>query len=158
MITNLQKKQQQGFTLMTIIFIIVILALVGSYIVSLFGLTRATNTLALQGIRAYYAAQSGIEWGLFKISTPAGGPYVCPAGSAATCPTGYTGTQNILNLAQSGLTGFTVTLTCCQNSVTEGTSTYKVFQLTSKSEYGALGSADYVSRQLYQAASDPSAP
>ncbi len=149
---------QKGFTIITVIFIIVILALMGAYVVSLFGLTRATNTLALQGIRAYYAAKSGIEWGLNRVSTLTGGVYTCPSGSIATCPTGYTGTTNTLSLTQSGVTGFSVTVSCCQKSISEGTTSYNTFQLSSKSEYGAVGSANYVSRQLFQSANDPNAP
>ena len=152
------KNTQQGFTIMTVIFIIVVLSLMGAYVVGLFGLTRATNTLALQGIRAYYAAQSGIEWSLNRISTLSGGVYTCPSGSAATCPTGYTGTANTLNLTQSGVSGFTVTVTCCKKAVSEGPTSYNTFQLSSKSEYGTVGSTDYVSRQLFQSANDPNAP
>jgi len=59
--------QQKGFSIIMAIFILVVLSLLGSYMVKLSGVQHATALSAVQGARAYYAARSGIEWGIAKL-------------------------------------------------------------------------------------------
>ena len=131
-------KKQLGFSLVSAIFIIVILALIGSYIISLSALTNQSISLSSLGVKAYYAAKSGLEWGAYSVAPLGGaGPYNCPAASTN------------LSLTQGGLSGLSVTVTCVANSFTEHGITYKVFQLRSTGTYGVAGNADFASRQLY---------
>jgi len=130
-------KKQQGFSIMSALFIVVILALIGSYIVSVGALTSASGNLVIQGEKAYWAANSGLEWGIYSVAPSGGsGPYNCP-----TSPTTLTFTQN-------GLKGFKSVVTCSQSSFTEGGTTYNMFQITSQGQFGTSGS-DYAFRQLY---------
>ncbi len=131
-------KQQQGFTLMSAVFILVILTLIGTFIVSIASLARSADTLTVQGTRAYYAARSGLEWGIYQVA-PSGGspPYNCP-----TSPT-------TLTFSQGAMIGFTATVTCAQNQFTEAGANYNMFQITSLAQYSTVGSLDYVSRTLY---------
>jgi MSHA biogenesis protein MshP len=141
-----------GFSIVSALFLVLILSLIASYAVSLSGLTRATSTLSLQGTRAYYAARSGLEWGIYNVTT---GSFNCPAGSANnTCPSGYTGSIASLTLSEANFKGFSVTVNCCQNSITEGNLTYNVFLINAQSQYGT-GSAESVSRRLYTMVVDP---
>ena len=130
--------RQRGFTLVTAIFIIVILATLVGYMVSLSGTQRATSLLALQGTRAYEGAHSGIEWGIQQaFTTPA---TMCSAAPGST-PTNFA-------LSGPGLTGFSVTVTCDYTTHTEKSTTLSVYHLIALAEYGSYGSPDYVSRQL----------
>ena len=133
--------QQSGFSIMSALFIVVILALIGSYIVSLGSLTAASGNLTIQGTKAYFAARSGLEWGIYKVaplsgSGGSGPPYNCP-----TSPT-------TLTFSQGGLKGFQTVVTCTQNAFTEGGVNYNIFQINSVGQYGTAG-ADFALRQLY---------
>jgi MSHA biogenesis protein MshP len=128
---------QRGFTLVTAIFIIVILATVMGYMVSLSGTQRATSLLALQGARAYEGARSGIEWGIQQAFTTPG--TMCSAAPGSTTSFALSG---------PGLTGFSVTVTCDFTQHTEKSTTVSVYHLVALATYGSYGSPDYVSRQL----------
>lgn len=124
--------KQQGFTLVMAIFILVVLGLLGGYMVRVSGVEHATSTYSLQSARAYQAAKAGLGWAIAKISS--GG--TCADVSAQTA------------LTFPDLTGFTVGLSCTLTSYKEGSSTPGVYQINARSEFGAYGNADYVSRQL----------
>jgi len=135
--------KQQGFSVMSALFVVVILALIGSYIVSLSTLTAASNNLIIQGQRAYLAASSGLEWGIYQVAPANGsGPYNCP-----TSPTTLTFTQN-------GLKNFKAVVTCTQTSVTEGLTTYNLFQVSSVGQYN-INNRDYAMRTLYATITQP---
>ena len=60
-------KTQSGFSIVTAMFILVVLALLGSYMVRLSGVQIDTAIYALQGAQAYQAARAGIEWSIASI-------------------------------------------------------------------------------------------
>lgn len=106
----------RGFALMMAVFMIVTLAAIGLYLVTV----SSGQTMAVlqdeEGARAYQAARTGIEVAAYQILR------------SATC----TPTQTIV-LGQ-GLTGFIAVATCAQvNTVgeTEGGTPIAVFQVTS---------------------------
>lgn len=128
--------RDKGFTLVSAIFILVILSLVGSFIVKVSTLTQRSQNLAILGTRAFFAAKSGIQWGIFKV-TDGSGPYNCPA------------SPTIMNLTQGTAAGFTVEVSCAQNSFTERGKNYNVFIITALGRFGASTDLDYVSRRLF---------
>jgi len=135
--------RQQGFSVVSALFVVVILALIGSYIVSLGALTAASNNLVIQGQKAYLAASSGLEWGIYNVAPANGsGPYNCPAS-----PTTITFTQN-------GLKNFKAVVTCSPTSVTEGSTTYNLFQISSVGQYNT-NNRDYAMRTLYATITQP---
>lgn len=88
----------QGFSTVTALFLVVVLALLGAALVSVFGLQQAASSLDLQGSRALRAAQAGIEWGMYQVLVAQGGS-ACPASPQ--------------NLTFGGtLSAFTVTVEC----------------------------------------------
>lgn len=128
------KRTVQGFAIVTAIFILVVLAVLGAFIVNVSTNQHIGSALDVQGVRAYQAARSGIEWGLYQTqSTPAynfsyGNPATtvgaanlnlraCPASSSSFVPTTTT------------LAGFTVTVTCSASTDTNGGPT--VYAITS---------------------------
>lgn len=117
---------------MAALFILVVLTVVSGFTVSIAGMSRSTASFSIQGLRAYFAARSGIEWGTNKVTNT---PTVCPANTTLT-------------LAQEGLKGFSVNITCTVTSFVEGTTNINVFLLTSLASKGVLGDPDYVSREM----------
>ncbi len=138
------KNKEKGFSIVSALFIVVVLGLVGSYIVNLSVLTRASESLTIQGMRAYYAAKSGLEWGIYQVAPSGGsGPYNCP-----TSPT-------TISFTQGGLNNFTSTVTCTQSAYTEAGVTYNVFQISATGQYGTVNSVDYAFRELYSTVVQP---
>ncbi len=62
----------RGFAIVSAIFILVVLAALGAFIVNISSSQQIGSALDVQGVRAYHAARAGIEWGLYQVqSTPA---------------------------------------------------------------------------------------
>jgi len=113
-----------GFTLVQAIFILVVLALLGVAMMRLSGIQSSTGLFALQGARAYQAARSGLEWGAARAS--GGNP--------------CNGTMTVEN--------FTVDVTCSSQQFTEGSiGPYDVYRISATATFGSYGSPDYISRR-----------
>jgi len=121
---------QQGFTLIMAIFILVVLGLLGGYMARLSGVQNATLTYAVQNARAYQAAKAGLDWALAKIS------------SGGTCLD--VSSQSALTFPD--MPGFTVSLTCTLTPFQEGNNSQGIYQINALSEFGAYNGIDYVSR------------
>jgi MSHA biogenesis protein MshP len=96
----------------TAIFLMVVLAMLGAFMVSVTGMQQSSSVLDVQGVRAYEAARAGVEWGAWQVLDPndAIGTSALP-----TCPASPT------HLTLTGsLSPFTVTVTCNATSSTEG--------------------------------------
>lgn len=124
--------KQQAASLMAAIFILVVLASISSYVVSISNISRTTTSLALEGVRAYFAARSGLEWGINQVVAT---PTSCPA-------------DTTISFTEGGISGFNALVTCSFSSVTEGTGTYNIFNISSTATKGTFGTTEYVSRQM----------
>jgi MSHA biogenesis protein MshP len=115
------RSAQRGFSIVTAIFLVVVLALLGAFIVSVTGLQQSSTQLDMQGVRAYHAARAGVEWAAFQILTPvADTPPACP-----TSPTHITGLGGSLST-------FTVTVTCTETGViTESNRNVRTYRIVS---------------------------
>ncbi|MEQ1531114.1 MAG: hypothetical protein ABL925_17500 [Methylococcales bacterium] len=125
-------KQQQGFTIVMAVFLVVVLGLLGGYMVRLSGVQHATAASSLQGARAYQAAKAGLGWAIAKIS------------AGATC----TDINTQAAFALPGISGFTVKPGCSVLDYLEGGQTVHVYNLNARSEFADFTSSDYVSRKL----------
>ncbi len=125
-------KQQAGFSLIIAIFILVILSLLGTYMVNLSAVQQTTSVYALQGARAYQTAKAGIEWSIAIIH------------SGASC----SDINSAAALNFTGLDGFSVTLSCSQETYTENVNNLIVYKIKAVAGYGAYTSNDYVSRSI----------
>jgi MSHA biogenesis protein MshP len=92
-----------GVGLVTAIFLLVVLAGLGTAMVTVFTSQQASSALDEQGVRAYQAARAGIEWGLY-MQMQAGG---CPGLDASA-----ESTRSFPLPANTSLSGFVVTVTC----------------------------------------------
>lgn len=59
-------KHMRGFAMLSAIFILVVLAALGAFIVNISTTQQVGSALDLQGVRTYQAARAGIEWGLYR--------------------------------------------------------------------------------------------
>ena len=107
---------QHGVSLVTAIFLLVVLAALGVAIVSVSSGSQISAALDVQGSRAYQAARTGVEWGLFRQLRPALVPGTCFSTTTFALPAG------------SSLAGFTVTVSC---TLTTGPGTLERRQITS---------------------------
>ncbi|TAN68825.1 MAG: hypothetical protein EPN17_08605 [Methylobacter sp.] len=127
------KNYQSGFSLIAAIFLLVVIAALGLFTLTISTTQQQSSAMDALGSRAYQAAKAGIEWGVYQIIK-----------GGATCatfvqPTMPTGTQ---------LSSFTVTVDCSSTAWTEGAASLSVYQLTSTAKTGVVGSAGYFERQL----------
>jgi MSHA biogenesis protein MshP len=120
---------QNGFTLVQAIFILVVLALLGTYMVRLSTVQQSTSTQALLQSRAYQAARAGLEWGIVRV---VGGNIAADSFTVAD-------------------TGCDVAVTITASEYREGTSDIKhIYHIESIATSTGLtfSSLDYVSRTL----------
>ncbi|MDQ1315325.1 MAG: biosis protein MshP [Pseudomonadota bacterium] len=135
---NRVSRNESGFVLPTAIFLLVILAALGGYMVSLSRTSHLSSALDLQGGRAYQAARAGIEWGAWQVIDPQNlqpVPTPCPASPTTLTLTGTLAT-------------FTVNVSCTQTLAPDGADTIAIYQVTSTAIAGVAGEPDYVERQI----------
>ncbi len=126
------RKKQSGFSLVTAIFLLVILSILGTYMAAMSIIQNQSTALSVQGVRAWYATVSGLEWASDYIFDPALGNNNCPAAG-----TSFT------------VEGFTVEVTACTKSThTEAGDTYDIFDVSISADRGSFGEVDYVQRSL----------
>lgn len=153
----------RGFSLITAIFLLVVLASLGAFMVIFTGLQQSTVQADVLGVRAYYAARAGAEWALYRTLDPDNTIAPGPAGFV-TCPQA----QGTLNTLGGSLSPFTVVVNCQVTAPdpTEGTKTLRVFQITATACNNATCPAvspppGYVERQIAVTVAkckDPDAP
>lgn len=98
-----------GFTLVSAIFIIVVLAGLGAAMVNISGSQHRSSAMDILGSRAYHAARTGIQWGVHRIVT---------TNACFTSPSSFVPPAGTLNT-------FTVQLTCA-STVSNGVTVYEV--------------------------------
>jgi MSHA biogenesis protein MshP len=126
---------QRGFSIVSAIFLLVVLATLGALMVTFTTVQHTTVAQDVQGARAYQAARAGAEWGVYQIKKAGG-----PSCSAST------------NLPLGGtLSGFAVTVTCAATGpVTEEGVNVMFYTITSTAttQGTAVGAIDHIERQV----------
>ncbi|MDP5240238.1 hypothetical protein Q9Q94_11915 [Uliginosibacterium sp. 31-16] len=137
---NLKMPAQRGFVLASAIFLLVIMAALGAFIVQVSVASQTASAQDVQGARAMQAARLGVEAGLYAVQINGN----CPGGTLANVP---------------GLTGFKVSWACADNLFVENGETRHLWQITAtacttngaicpSATLAELQSADYTERQL----------
>lgn len=143
-------RRQQGFLIISAVFLLVVLAGLIAYLMTVSTSSQASSAADFNSARAYQAARAGVEWGAYQIlRDPVGGTFkpACEAGTASK------------NLTfGSALSAFTATVTCTSASHTEGASTVRSYKIESNGcnepagggscPNAATASATYVEREL----------
>lgn len=119
-------RSQRGVALIAALFLLVALAALGIYMVTLSGVQQETPTRAMDASRAWYAARSGIEYAAYQAANPAGSG--CDDDTIT-------------------LDGFSVTITCSESTHTERGDEFQVFQLSATASRGTYGDRNYVARR-----------
>jgi MSHA biogenesis protein MshP len=135
------KKIQQGFSIVSAIFLLVVLAFLGTAMVTFSTSQHQSAAMDVQGARAYQAARSGIEWGIYQVLIP---PAPACAGVA------------VLPAMAGTLADFTVTVGCVSTGAIAETGYaggpvagfVTVYRLTSTATQGALGTPSYIERRI----------
>lgn len=122
---------QSGFTLITALFLLVVVAVMSVYLINFSTVQHTTLVYSVQGARAMQAARTGLEWGVYQVITTQN----CNAGSFSTSGAG-------------SLDNFNITVTCVPGDHPESGVPIRTFRLTSSASTGAFGSLDYVFRSL----------
>ena len=127
---------QRGFSIVSAIFLLVVLSLLGAMMVTFSTVQHTTAAQDIQGSRAYWAARAGAEWGIYQITRPPA-PVCAPSTDLV-----FGGT----------LTPFTVRVSCAAadgSPYTEGATTVNVFTVTSTAFTGAaVGTIGRIERQV----------
>ena len=133
---------ESGFILPSAIFLVVILAALGGYMVALSRTSHMSGALDIQGSRAYQAARAGIEWAAWQVVNlpPVALPNPVPTPCPLPFPSSFTPTGT--------LAAFTVTVTCVRTAHDDGGTLVEVYQVTSTAISGVPESVDYVERQI----------
>ncbi len=122
----------RGFSLISAIFLLVVIAALGTFAVTLSTTQQQSAALDVLGSRAYQAARAGVEWGAYQILI-----------NSNPCP------SQVLTGLPNTLSGFTVTVNCTSfPSYNEAGNTVNMYQLSSTASQGTPGTPNYVERNL----------
>ena len=118
---------QRGMSIFVALFVIVVVALLAAFAVTVGASQRQSGTVNLQASRALAAARTGLEWGAYR----------APACNAV---------GQALALNEGALRGFQVTVWC--KAYPHQSGQYSNYDITATAQYGTFGSADFVSRTI----------
>lgn len=111
-----------GFTLVSMLFILVVLAVLGAALAKISQRQQLGSAAELESARAFQSAKAGLEWGAFQVLRNPAPPAAAPAcfGSTSFTPPG-------------SLSGFTVTVSCTRTpasgTVSDGATAMAFYQL-----------------------------
>jgi len=135
---------ERGFSLVTALFLLVVLALLGVIIVAVFGLQQSAQALDVTGTRTYAGAKAGVEWALVQVMDPDNNdPLLVPANPQP--PACFAAT--VVPSLGSAFSGITVSVTCAVTATTELNRNVSVYLITSTASSGT-GTAFPSQRQL----------
>ena len=112
---RLAARRAKGFALILALFLIVSLAAIGGYLLTVSNVQVESGVMDEQGARAYQAARGGLEWGAYQVL------------QASNCWAGTTTMAFPVDLS-----GFRASVTCTPFAPeTEGGATISTFRITS---------------------------
>lgn len=125
---NSLNRSQRGFAAIAAVFLLVVLTALGAFMLTFSNTQQLTSAQDVQGSRAYWAARSGLEWGLAGVA----GAGACPASPTALV-----------------IEGFNVNVTCDRQTYAEAGSSLRIYRLNATaSAGGAVGTVAYVERSV----------
>lgn len=122
------RRSHHGFAAIAAMFLVVVLAALGAFMVAFSNTQQITSAQDVQGSRAYWAARFGLEWAIGSV----------PIGATSCWATTPPASRD----------GFALTINCSVNSYSEGAATVYIFQLTSVASTGTVGSVGYIERSV----------
>lgn len=134
------RKTQRGFSLVSAIFLLVVIAALGAFALTLSSTQQQSAALDVVGARAYQASRAGVEWGAYQVLQAPGAAFATACRAAPT--------NQALAALPGTLAGFAVTVGCVATVHDEAGVARTVYQLTSTATLGAVATPDYVERQM----------
>lgn len=133
-----KNSSQKGFSLVTAIFLLVVVAVLMGNMINLSGVQHSTVVMSVQGARAFQAARSALEYGVFLALNND----TCNSNEPLSFPSGI-----------PALSAFDITLDCVPGTHLEDTREVKVYELTATASsgvysIGAIANPDFVSRRI----------
>ena len=118
-----------GFASIAALFLLVVLAALGAFMVSISSSQQLTSAQDIQGSRAYWAAKAGLEWAFGSL-----------AAAPAACPTPP---------APFVVEGFALSVTCSRSAFDENGVTRVVYAMGVRaSSAGTVGAVGYIERSV----------
>jgi len=138
MMKSQQAMQQTGFAAIAAIFLVVVLAALGGFMLTFSNTQQLTSAQDIQGSRAYWAARAGLEWGIASVSA---------VGTASAVTVSSCTTTTTTPLA---IDGFSVAVSCTGAGApyAEGGVDKYIFQITSVASIGTVGSVGRIERSI----------
>lgn len=136
---NRIQHNQRGFSVIMAIILVVLFALLGTYMSTLSNTSSLNTTQSYRSMQAWMAAKSGFQWGVQQVTTL----------NACFIPA-----NGIFTLTGGSTNGYKVTVTCIASPIVEGGVMYNVYTLTSAATSGTVGEITYVSRVLNASVTD----
>lgn len=120
------RRIERGFVAIIAVILLVLFAMIGVYMATQTTTASLSTTVSYLGMQAWFAAKSGIEWGIHQALWSSG----CTASTT-------------FNIGE-----FTVTVQCSSTAVSEGPDNYTVYNLISTATKGTPGDIAYVTRRV----------
>jgi MSHA biogenesis protein MshP len=125
-----------GFSLISAIFLLVVIAALGTFAVTLSTTQNQSQTIDVLGARAYQAALAGVEWAAFNVNQQPVNAAAPWAGCAAAQAVTVGGSLAIFS---------PVSVSCSATSAVEGVDTVWIYSVSSVAHTsGVAGSSTYV--------------
>jgi MSHA biogenesis protein MshP len=128
------KAKQRGFAAIAAIFLVVLLAALGAFMVSISNTAQLDSAKDIQGSRAYWAARAGLEWGLGSANAVASPSNI----TSSTCT----------SATPLSIEGFSVQVSCTVATYVDGDPHYLIKIMSVASAGGVPGGIGYVERSV----------
>lgn len=133
--------KQRGFAIVAALFLVVVIALLGAFMLSISNTGNVSSVRDLEGVHAYRAARMGMEWAASTLCN----------GNGCSAPLNYCPT--IPSPLDTSPDGFSVVVTCNLSTFNESDSNGDlpryIFKVTSTaSKGGAPGNIGWVERSF----------
>jgi MSHA biogenesis protein MshP len=142
--------RQAGVAIMAAIFLLVTLSALGAFMLNFTNVQQSSSALDIEGTRAYWAAKSGLDWGMYQAYRN--------AANACACANGCSGGGGTANTSSVTVGNFTATVACtctpvCEEGVSKRIYNYSVNACNQPTggacPNGNPTSANYVNRQVF---------
>jgi len=144
-------KVQRGFSLITAIFLLVVVASLGALMMTFYTAQQQSSAIDALGARAYQTARAGIEWGAFQITQSGivSPPYVFAAACQSPAVTSSVPVTQPVTLAAPSLSPYNLMVSCYATSNVEGSPWVYSITATASGVGGATpGGTDHVERVI----------
>lgn len=134
---NHKRLNQRGFAAIAAIFLVVVLAALGGFMVTFSNTQQLTSSQDVLGSRAYWAARGGLEWAFAWIveSSPVA-PAVLPV---PVCP---------VAAPPATIETFSMSVTCTASTFLENGQSRILFRIVSVASRGSVGSPGFIERSV----------